>query len=246
MRPALERQRVCWIAPPARCRAHARSGAGAGRATTTSRRSVRPNASRRRRCATSWRSRSSATATYVDIRVRANAFLHHMVRNIAGQPDRWSAAASAPPDGCAAVLAGPRPARWPGPRRRRRACISPASTTPPGSACHRVNFGVRVHGSRAVTWFEKIMPSRIKTERRSRSVPEGLWIKCPACDAVLYRAELERNLQVCPKCSHHMRIEARDRLDALPRRRARDASSRTRSSPRIRSSSATARSTATA
>jgi acetyl-CoA carboxylase carboxyl transferase subunit beta len=64
-----------------------------------------------------------------------------------------------------------------------------------------------------VTWFEKIIPSRIKTERRTRSVPEGLWIKCPACDAVLYRAELERNLQVCPKCSHHMRIEARERLD---------------------------------
>ena len=58
-----------------------------------------------------------------------------------------------------------------------------------------------------MTWFEKIMPSRIKTERRTRSVPEGLWIKCPACDAVLYRAELERNLQVCPKCSHHMRID---------------------------------------
>jgi len=66
-----------------------------------------------------------------------------------------------------------------------------------------------------VTWFEKIMPSRIKTERRSRSVPEGLWIKCPACDAVLYRAELDRNLQVCPKCSHHMRIEARDRLESF-------------------------------
>ena len=64
-----------------------------------------------------------------------------------------------------------------------------------------------------MTWFEKIIPSRIKTERRTRSVPEGLWIKCPACDAVLYRAELERNLQVCPKCSHHMRIEARERLD---------------------------------
>ncbi len=64
-----------------------------------------------------------------------------------------------------------------------------------------------------MTWFEKIIPSRIKTERRTRSVPEGLWIKCPACDAVLYRAELERNLQVCPKCSHHMRIEARDRLE---------------------------------
>ena len=64
-----------------------------------------------------------------------------------------------------------------------------------------------------MTWFDKIMPSRIKTERRTRSVPEGLWIKCPACDAVLYRAELERNLYVCPKCSHHMRIGARERLE---------------------------------
>jgi len=66
-----------------------------------------------------------------------------------------------------------------------------------------------------MSWFEKIMPSRIKTERRTRSVPEGLWIKCPACDAVLYRAELERNLYVCPKCSHHMRIGARDRLESF-------------------------------
>ena len=66
-----------------------------------------------------------------------------------------------------------------------------------------------------MSWFEKIVPSRIKTERRSRSVPEGLWIKCPACDAVLYRAELERNLNVCPKCSHHMRISARERLRAF-------------------------------
>jgi len=63
-----------------------------------------------------------------------------------------------------------------------------------------------------MSWFEKIMPSRIKTERRTRSVPEGLWSKCPACDAVLYRAELERNLYVCPKCSHHMRVGARERL----------------------------------
>jgi acetyl-CoA carboxylase carboxyl transferase subunit beta len=63
-----------------------------------------------------------------------------------------------------------------------------------------------------MTWFERIVPSRIKTERRTRSVPEGLWMKCSACDAVLYRAELERNLHVCPKCSHHMRIGARERL----------------------------------
>ena len=63
-----------------------------------------------------------------------------------------------------------------------------------------------------MAWFEKIVPSRIKTERRSRSVPEGLWIKCASCDAPLYRAEVERNLHVCPKCGHHMRIGARERL----------------------------------
>ena len=64
-----------------------------------------------------------------------------------------------------------------------------------------------------MSWFEKLMPSRISTEKRTRSVPEGVWIKCPTCDAQLYRNELERNLQVCPKCDHHMRIGARQRLD---------------------------------
>ena len=64
-----------------------------------------------------------------------------------------------------------------------------------------------------MSWFEKLMPSRISTEKRTRSVPEGVWIKCPKCDAQLYRNELERNLQVCPKCEHHLRIGARERLD---------------------------------
>jgi len=64
-----------------------------------------------------------------------------------------------------------------------------------------------------MSWFEKLMPSRISTEKRTRSVPEGVWIKCPQCDAQLYRTELERNLYVCPKCDHHMRIGARRRLD---------------------------------
>jgi acetyl-CoA carboxylase carboxyl transferase subunit beta len=64
-----------------------------------------------------------------------------------------------------------------------------------------------------MSWFEKLMPSRISTEKRTRSVPEGVWIKCPECDAQLYRTELERNLYVCPKCDHHMRISARRRLD---------------------------------
>ncbi len=64
-----------------------------------------------------------------------------------------------------------------------------------------------------MSWFEKLMPSRISTEKRTRSVPEGVWIKCPICDAQLYRNELERNMQVCPKCDYHMRIGARQRLD---------------------------------
>jgi acetyl-CoA carboxylase carboxyl transferase subunit beta len=64
-----------------------------------------------------------------------------------------------------------------------------------------------------MSWFEKLMPSRISTEKRTRSVPEGVWIKCARCDAQLYRNELERNLQVCPKCDFHMRIGARQRLD---------------------------------
>ena len=62
-------------------------------------------------------------------------------------------------------------------------------------------------------WFDKLMPSRIKTETRMRSVPEGLWVKCSGCSAQLYRAELKRNLMVCPKCEHHLRISARDRLE---------------------------------
>ncbi|MEE8528936.1 MAG: acetyl-CoA carboxylase, carboxyltransferase subunit beta [Gammaproteobacteria bacterium] len=66
-----------------------------------------------------------------------------------------------------------------------------------------------------MSWIQKIMPSRIKTEKRTRSVPEGLWKKCPECDAVLYGAEVERNIHVCPKCSHHMRISARERLESF-------------------------------
>jgi acetyl-CoA carboxylase carboxyl transferase subunit beta len=63
-----------------------------------------------------------------------------------------------------------------------------------------------------MSWFEKLMPSRISTEKRTKSVPEGVWIKCPNCDAQLYRNELERNMQVCPKCNFHMRIGARKRV----------------------------------
>ncbi|MDX1509528.1 MAG: acetyl-CoA carboxylase, carboxyltransferase subunit beta, partial [Woeseiaceae bacterium] len=66
-----------------------------------------------------------------------------------------------------------------------------------------------------MSWFQKLMPSRISTEKRTRSVPEGVWIKCPKCDAQLYRNELERNMLVCPKCDHHMRIGARERIETF-------------------------------
>lgn len=62
-----------------------------------------------------------------------------------------------------------------------------------------------------MNWFKKLFPSRIKTAKK-RDVPDGLWSKCDACAAILYRAELERNLEVCPKCDYHHRLSARERL----------------------------------
>ena len=64
------------------------------------------------------------------------------------------------------------------------------------------------------SWLEKILPNvGGNVEDRRVSVPEGLWRKCPKCDVVLYKPELDRNLNVCPKCDHHMRINARERLN---------------------------------
>jgi len=64
------------------------------------------------------------------------------------------------------------------------------------------------------SWLEKILPNvGTNAEDRKTSVPEGLWRKCPKCDAVLYKPELDRNQNVCPKCDHHLRINARERLD---------------------------------
>lgn len=64
-----------------------------------------------------------------------------------------------------------------------------------------------------MNWFKKLLPSRIRTEGSAKkTIPEGVWSSCPSCKAVLYRAELERNLDVCVKCSHHMRISGRKRL----------------------------------
>jgi len=68
-----------------------------------------------------------------------------------------------------------------------------------------------------MSWLEKLLPPRIKraASAAGKRVPEGVWVKCPSCDAVLYSADLEASLNVCPKCSHHMRIGARRRLDML-------------------------------
>ena len=68
-----------------------------------------------------------------------------------------------------------------------------------------------------MTWLQKLLPPRIKRtagERRT-PVPEGLWVKCPSCEAVLYRTDLEKNLNVCPKCAFHSRVGARERIDQL-------------------------------
>ena len=68
-----------------------------------------------------------------------------------------------------------------------------------------------------MSWFQKILPPKIKRRAQTdkKSMPEGLWSKCPACNEVLYRADLESNLEVCPKCGHHHRIGARQRLAML-------------------------------
>ncbi len=68
-----------------------------------------------------------------------------------------------------------------------------------------------------MSWLQKLLPPRIKSapgERRT-PVPEGLWVKCPSCEAVLYRTDLENNLHVCPKCAHHSRLGARERIEQL-------------------------------
>ena len=67
-----------------------------------------------------------------------------------------------------------------------------------------------------MNWLDRLIPGKKSTKNSNQhSVPEGLWTKCSECQAVLYRSELERNLEVCPKCNHHMRITARKRIDAL-------------------------------
>jgi len=68
-----------------------------------------------------------------------------------------------------------------------------------------------------MSWLQKLLPPRIKSTPggKKQAVPEGLWVKCPACEAVLYRTDLEKNHTVCPKCSYHARVTARERIEQL-------------------------------
>lgn len=66
-----------------------------------------------------------------------------------------------------------------------------------------------------MSWFDKLLPSRIKTNNKNHQIPDGLWLKCDGCGKTLYRQDLERSFFVCPDCGHHMRIKARDRLHFL-------------------------------
>lgn len=68
-----------------------------------------------------------------------------------------------------------------------------------------------------MSWLDKILPPKIKwgEKENSSKIPEGLWVKCPSCTSTLYGADLEQNIQVCPKCGHHMPLSARERLDLL-------------------------------
>ncbi|MBN2605813.1 MAG: acetyl-CoA carboxylase carboxyltransferase subunit beta [Thiotrichales bacterium] len=66
-----------------------------------------------------------------------------------------------------------------------------------------------------MSWFEKILPSIKQVAERKKNVPEGLWTKCPKCESTLYRAEVKRNQEICPKCDHHMRLGGRERLEAF-------------------------------
>ena len=67
-----------------------------------------------------------------------------------------------------------------------------------------------------MSWLENIIPPRIKkSNSQKKTIPDGVWVKCPDCDSVLYRADLDANMQVCPKCQHHLRISARKRAEHL-------------------------------
>ena len=66
-----------------------------------------------------------------------------------------------------------------------------------------------------MSWLDKILPPKMQSEAKKSAMPDGLWVKCPACEEVLYKSDLEDNEYVCPKCDHHLRVKARDRINRL-------------------------------
>ena len=66
-----------------------------------------------------------------------------------------------------------------------------------------------------MSWLEKLLNKKNLISTHKASIPEGIWTKCPSCDQVLYRIALAENLEVCPKCNHHMRMSARNRLESF-------------------------------
>ena len=66
-----------------------------------------------------------------------------------------------------------------------------------------------------MSWLDKILPPKMQSEAKKSAMPDGLWVKCPACEEVLYKSDLEANEYVCPKCDHHLRVKARDRINRL-------------------------------
>ena len=162
-------------------------------------------------------------ADWLTLAITANAFLHHMVRNVAGLLMSVGHGES-PPERVAMVLASrdrktqcrDRATGRPVPRRRPLSGrVRAASFEPAAIRYHRPHFGIGPisrNSSPTCPGSRKSCPRGSRPSAVRVRSPKGLWIKCSACDAVLYRAELERNLNVCPKCSHHMRIGGRERL----------------------------------
>src|SRR5258708_29226830 len=113
-----------------------------------------------------------------------------------------------------------------GGRRRARRCRSDRQPHHPGDRRRRARAGGGASQefpasypgcTRQMSWLQKLLPPKIQRTGGGtrKTVPEGLWTKCPACVAVLYSTDLDKNLNVCPNCGHHERFGARPPLDTL-------------------------------
>src|SRR3972149_11035415 len=102
-------------------------------------------------------------------------------------------------------------------RQRHYSADGSSSGRGAGAVRGQVHAGHTRSAGCKMSWLQKLLPPKIKRSigAGKRAVPEGLWIKCESCDAVLYATDLEKNLNVCPKCGHHNRLSARARIDML-------------------------------